>query len=287
MDQTVLAENAKKFIELYGLATQLMNMGGRFLGNGQSAGSSDDGGGNGVLSEVVRPQFRGVTNYQPNYDQSNSLNEYGGGPLGGGSRGVQSAQRSAIDRLLNTFLGSSFGSGGSEASSNLFSPGYGTDYGSDSSRFGSSGSGSNIDALIGALSASVAQQRRCLESVEFKKLSAVLPISRAISEQHLDKNTIVRLASTYIRLHKCIRPISSGFHKYDVPFTQLVELLDGFLICLSETYDVLYVIRAALHNQGEAIRTTVRMKSTLTKRSSKETLKVYAGFKVKNMLCRQ
>lgn len=37
----------------------------------------------------------------------------------------------------------------------------------------------------------VAQQRRSLESAEFKKLSSVLPISKAISEQHLDKNTIV------------------------------------------------------------------------------------------------
>lgn len=30
------------------------------------------------------------------------------------------------------------------------------------------------------------------------------------------------------------------FQKY-IPNVQLVELLDGFLICLSETYDVLYV----------------------------------------------
>lgn len=157
-----------------------MNMGGRFLGNspGQAyASTSEDGGGNGVLSEVVRPQLRGllsmfyslqfagVSSYQASgYDQSNYLNEYGGGPLGsssgGSGRGVQSAQRSAIDRILNTFLGSSFSGGGGESSTNLFSSSYGTDYGSDSSRFGSSGSGSNIEALLGALSASGAKPAR-------------------------------------------------------------------------------------------------------------------------------
>lgn len=33
----------------------------------------------------------------------------------------------------------------------------------------------------------VAQQRRFLENIEFEKLSAELPIARAISGQHIDK----------------------------------------------------------------------------------------------------
>lgn len=50
----------------------------------------------------------------------------------------------------------------------------------------------------------VAQERRNLENAEFKRLSSLLPVSREISEQHLDKASIVRLAKTSIRLSNAI-----------------------------------------------------------------------------------
>ncbi len=43
--------------------------------------------------------------------------------------------------------------------------------------------------------------RRINENDEFDRLAAVLPIDHAISSQMLDKASIVRLASTCIRLH--------------------------------------------------------------------------------------
>ncbi|CAD5234636.1 unnamed protein product [Bursaphelenchus xylophilus] len=166
-----MAANMKKFQEVYSLATQLMNLGGNILNNANGAGSStsssssrlssfsndySSSSGNGILGEVVRPQFRGVSNYEPPERASlgsfggSSLSEYGGGPLGAGSK---SQPRSIMDTLLGSFLGSSLGSGSGSSSSgaaSIFQPSY-EEYGEPKSRFGGT-QGSNIDAIVDALS---------------------------------------------------------------------------------------------------------------------------------------
>ncbi|KAI6205540.1 hypothetical protein M3Y94_00803600 [Aphelenchoides besseyi] len=165
-----MAENMKKFQEIYGLATQLMNLGGSFLNNAQSPTSSSQvarDGGNGIFSEV-RPHFKGINNFDagPSYGGFDSLggfgglsnggSEYGGGPLGSGSR---SQPRSILDTLMGSFLGSSLSgpqsssSGGVES---IFKPTY-DDYGSRQSKYGNS-KGSNIDAIVDALSRSGAKR---------------------------------------------------------------------------------------------------------------------------------
>ncbi|VDM39944.1 unnamed protein product [Toxocara canis] len=119
----------------------------------------------------------------------------------------------------------------------------------------------------------VAQQRRFLENVEFDKLSAELPIARAISGQHIDKTSVVRLASTFIRLHECISGVNASVGCYGTRITPstwdtsmldeipglpgrkleipgcktfplhkaVPQILDGFLACLSFNFDLLYV----------------------------------------------
>ncbi|KAI1718792.1 hypothetical protein DdX_05900 [Ditylenchus destructor] len=160
MDPAV-AENVKKFSEIYGIATQLMNLGGNILSNANPVGgsrvgsssSSNDNSGNGVLTEV-RPQLRGVNNFEnsPVYDSRSSgsnfggLSEYGGGPLGAGSRSK-----------MKPIQGSSIGSSGSSSPSSIFSPTY-EGYGESSSRYGSAKQGSNIEAIVDALSRSGAKR---------------------------------------------------------------------------------------------------------------------------------
>jgi hypothetical protein len=50
----------------------------------------------------------------------------------------------------------------------------------------------------------IAQVRRRQENEEFRKLSELLPVARAISSKHLDKGTIIRLAGAYCRLNRVI-----------------------------------------------------------------------------------
>ena len=47
----------------------------------------------------------------------------------------------------------------------------------------------------------IAQARRRQENDEFRRLSAMLPVARAISATHLDKATIVRVTVAFVRLH--------------------------------------------------------------------------------------
>uniref|UniRef100_A0A914Z4F8 Uncharacterized protein n=1 Tax=Panagrolaimus superbus TaxID=310955 RepID=A0A914Z4F8_9BILA len=214
MNQEEMAANVKKFSEVYKLATQLMNLGGKFLNNAEGSaaasstavrgggGGGGGGGGafgdfgtdNGVLGDSIRPQFRGVPNYDSNSGGSlferatraftggsnygpsapsnnfgavaapPSLSEYGGGPLGSGTGKVQSARTTALDSILNTFLGSSLGgaSGGSSGPSmtDFFNPNY-KDYGRKTSQYGNNGGeGSNIEELIAALSRNGAKPAR-------------------------------------------------------------------------------------------------------------------------------
>uniref|UniRef100_A0A1I7YWC7 DUF148 domain-containing protein n=1 Tax=Steinernema glaseri TaxID=37863 RepID=A0A1I7YWC7_9BILA len=185
-DPSALADNVKKFSEVYGLATQIMNMGGRFLGNSGGSGTGGTGSPgltssanynhNGILGEVVRPQFRGVGGneygenslFENRPSPSSSLfSEYGGGPLGGGTKPVQ--RQSAIASIMNTFLGSSLGgsssgssgyepyspssSGGGGGGGGLFGgvlPDF-SGYGGSSSSSSSSSSGSDINGILAQL----------------------------------------------------------------------------------------------------------------------------------------
>ncbi|EPB75103.1 hypothetical protein ANCCEY_05826 [Ancylostoma ceylanicum] len=69
-------------------------------------------------------------------------------------------------------------------------------------------------------SRTLAQHRRHMENGEFSNLARELPLARAITGQHIDKTTMVRLALSYIKLHK---------------------LMDCFLMVLDPDGDVLYV----------------------------------------------
>ncbi|KHN88264.1 Helix-loop-helix 34 [Toxocara canis] len=169
----------------------------------------------------------------------------------------------------------------------------------------------------------VAQQRRFLENVEFDKLSAELPIARAISGQHIDKTSVVRLASTFIRLHECISGVNASVGCYGTRITpstwdtSMLDILDGFLACLSFNFDLLYVSETISIHLGlsqvemignslfeyvhreditnlqtmtntlvhldETVIVNVRMKSTLAKRANKDTMRYTAGYKVIRM----
>uniref|UniRef100_A0AC34G951 Uncharacterized protein n=1 Tax=Panagrolaimus sp. ES5 TaxID=591445 RepID=A0AC34G951_9BILA len=169
-----------------------------------------------------------------------------------------------------------------------------------------------------------------METEEFQKLGAVLPISRAISEQHIDKTTIVRLAASYIRLHHllgfrqhphfpqqqqngAINFGVAGFENEDLITPCLIDIIDGFMIILNENGEILYVsetislhlglsqvemignlfsnyfhsddiesferfLKATLYTK-ESNTETFRVKSTLTKRSSKDLHNPNAGFR--------
>ncbi|KAI6191528.1 hypothetical protein M3Y97_00237900 [Aphelenchoides bicaudatus] len=166
--EAALAANMKKFQEVYHIATQLMQIGGNILNNSPSGSASPsaqfsrDSGGNGIFGEV-RPQLRSVSNYDMSngfdrYDKytpsSYGNSEYGGGLLGSGSR---SQPRSIMDTLLGSFLGSSLsgpsGSSGSSSTSSIFQPNF-DEYGGKQSRYGSTKQGSNIEAIVDALSKS-------------------------------------------------------------------------------------------------------------------------------------
>uniref|UniRef100_A0A0N5AFW9 DUF148 domain-containing protein n=1 Tax=Syphacia muris TaxID=451379 RepID=A0A0N5AFW9_9BILA len=160
---SALTENAQKFIELYGLATQLMNLGGSILNNAQEGsygnrGSSSSGNSglssNGIFGEVIKPQLKAVNNYD--FPKSSySLSEYGGGPLGSGTGNFQSAKQSGLEMLLNQFLGSSVSTSPKPSSNslpnlaNFFSPSYHPE--NPSSR-------TNIDNIVNALVRSGAKQ---------------------------------------------------------------------------------------------------------------------------------
>uniref|UniRef100_A0A1I7ZC42 PAS domain-containing protein n=1 Tax=Steinernema glaseri TaxID=37863 RepID=A0A1I7ZC42_9BILA len=166
---------------------------------------------------------------------------------------------------------------------------------------------------------SVAQYRRQMENAEFEQLSAQLPIARAISGQHIDKTSVVRLASTFMRLSRAVAGLWEASKADPVQRhwnSQLLEILDGFLLCLSSGGDILYVSETiSIHlglsqvemtgnsiyeyfhpSDGYNLRHTLeasvtgeprlsvfRMRSTLTKRASKENPRSTSGFKTVKM----
>uniref|UniRef100_A0AC34F1G0 BHLH domain-containing protein n=1 Tax=Panagrolaimus sp. ES5 TaxID=591445 RepID=A0AC34F1G0_9BILA len=117
-----------------------------------------------------------------------------------------------------------------------------------------------------------------METEEFQKLGAVLPISRAISEQHIDKTTIVRLAASYIRLHHLL-----GFRQHPHFPQQQQNGVINFGVAGFENEDLITpclidFLKATLYTK-ESNTETFRVKSTLTKRSSKDLHNPNAGFR--------
>ncbi|EYC01136.1 hypothetical protein Y032_0110g185 [Ancylostoma ceylanicum] len=156
-----------------------------------------------------------------------------------------------------------------------------------------------------------------MENGEFSNLARELPLARAITGQHIDKTTMVRLALSYIKLHKVIpSPVRSTFD-YDHCWTNnLLELMDCFLMVLDPDGDVLYVSEtisiylglSQVDMTGNSIAEyihpedwtqfhsvfcssyewpsmcCVRVKSSLTKRANKkDSLRASPGFKVLRM----
>ncbi|CAB3397646.1 unnamed protein product [Caenorhabditis bovis] len=170
-------------------------------------------------------------------------------------------------------------------------------------------------------SKSQAQQRRQLENFEFSQLAHELPLARAISGQHIDKTTMVRLALSYIKLNKIFEPIVKNelpdlnyYYGFDISWlSNHLEHFDGFFIILDAKCDMLYIsetisiylglsqvemtgisIYDYIHEQdiecfNNAIRYSapnwpqmcnIRLKSSLTKRSNKDTIRSSPGYKV-------
>uniref|UniRef100_A0AC35U0K3 PAS domain-containing protein n=1 Tax=Rhabditophanes sp. KR3021 TaxID=114890 RepID=A0AC35U0K3_9BILA len=171
----------------------------------------------------------------------------------------------------------------------------------------------------------MAQKRRRDENTQIHQLASVLPVSKAISSEHMDKTSVVRVASTFIRLQTYLSskyPRNAAFRSYDNtnPLPSILELLDGFLIFLTEDGQILYLSETISiylglsqvdltgnniceyihqddlfnfynlkdyahsllysHNIKDPVTISMRMKSTLTKRSNKEIFKQFAGYKI-------
>ncbi|CEF69433.1 Hypothetical protein SRAE_2000408200 [Strongyloides ratti] len=179
----VAAENIKKFAELYGIATQIMNLGGEVLSGGRGSSSASGNSlsrymnnysnkldGNSINGgDIVRPTFRGVSGYEPsptlptNYGGGflGSKSGYGAPNLGGsssyGSGPVQSARMSGLEQILHGFLGSSFGSNSYTSTAtkpDFFNTKKPNEFESNTY----SGKGSNIDAIMNALMRSGARK---------------------------------------------------------------------------------------------------------------------------------
>ncbi|KAI3422507.1 hypothetical protein GPALN_013013 [Globodera pallida] len=175
-------DNMKKLAEIYGFATQIMNLGGSFLGGGEANGGGGGGinrnggrsnGLNSVLGEVIKSPFGGYSDYRGASNNpmgsggSQSFmptyGEYGGGPLGAGSSRPQS--RSIIESLMGTFLGSSMDSE-QAPSSPVYAPNF-AGYGGSSQQQQQqqkAGAGSNIDALVRSLMRNGAKKAEASES---------------------------------------------------------------------------------------------------------------------------
>ncbi|KAK5972712.1 PAS domain-containing protein, partial [Trichostrongylus colubriformis] len=144
-------------------------------------------------------------------------------------------------------------------------------------------------------SRTLAQHRRLLENDEFSNLAKELPLARAITGQHIDKTTMVRLALSYIKLHKVIPILTPNIFDYDHHWaSSLLELMDCFLMVLDPQGDVLYVSETISIYLGLSQvfcsscvlseMCSIRVKSSLTKRANKkDSLRASPGFKVLQM----
>ncbi|VDK78456.1 unnamed protein product [Litomosoides sigmodontis] len=161
IDVGALTDQARQFADLYGIAAQLMNFGGTIINNAKSVYDStgyDDSSlsRNSVSGDLLRPWLRGDrTNLMVGKTQRSAL------PLsehtyGNDYSSMHAIRTSAIETLLNTFLGPSFlGQTTLPPPTNLanfFKPQY-----HQSENYHASG-GSNIDRLINLLRRSGAQR---------------------------------------------------------------------------------------------------------------------------------
>ena len=154
-----ISDNIKKFAEIYGFATQIMNFGGNFI-DGGSAGNSNRRSPTAFVDGMptVPIKMGGYTNYKPiSSFESRTLRgpstEYGGGPLGAESS--RSQPKSIIENLMGSFLGSSVDGIGQPSPSNPFAP---TSFGEFGSEKSQQRSGSNIEAIVHALTRSGAKR---------------------------------------------------------------------------------------------------------------------------------
>ncbi|VDN50946.1 unnamed protein product [Dracunculus medinensis] len=143
-DPATVNANAQRFLELYGLATEIMNFGGSIINNAKGTYRENNDryelSGNSILGDALR--FFGPRRYNE-YDmapyKSTVLGpQYGNGFLGiGNTRNVQSTRQIGLEALLDTFLGPSLTFTSTASPTNFFSP--------------EVGSRSSIDDLINAL----------------------------------------------------------------------------------------------------------------------------------------
>uniref|UniRef100_A0A8R1HFZ7 Helix-loop-helix 34 n=1 Tax=Caenorhabditis japonica TaxID=281687 RepID=A0A8R1HFZ7_CAEJA len=169
-------------------------------------------------------------------------------------------------------------------------------------------------------SKSQAQQRRQMENFEFSQLAKELPLARAISGQHIDKTTMVRLATAYIKLFNTFGQSRRAYSPADYYYgsdsawtTNHLDLLDGFFAILDRQGDVLYISETIsiylglsqvemtgnplvdyIHEQDVTCFNSalnycdrnwpqmcnVRIKSSLTKRANKDAVRASPGYKV-------
>ncbi|CAP30464.1 Protein CBG11505 [Caenorhabditis briggsae] len=165
-----------------------------------------------------------------------------------------------------------------------------------------------------------AQQRRQMENFEFSQLAKELPLARAISGQHIDKTTMVRLATAYIKLYNIFGQSRRAYTNADYYYgsdsnwtNNHLDLLDGFFVILDRRGDVLYISETIsiylglsqvemtgnpmvdyIHEQdvncfNSALNycdrywpqmCNVRVKSSLTKRANKDAVRASPGYKV-------
>jgi len=165
-DIGAIADNMKKFAELYGIATRMMNLGGTILnsasgGNGGSPSSLSSSSSSSSLNE--RNYFKDDNRLQSDLENSipaTSLFGFGRMPstqkpaaslfgdfggLGGGLGGTQSAQKTGLESLMNMFLGTGVTEPPSQRAPSL------TSFFSPSNDFTGGGGDFNMDKMINAL----------------------------------------------------------------------------------------------------------------------------------------
>ncbi|CAG9532904.1 unnamed protein product [Cercopithifilaria johnstoni] len=163
IDVGALTDQARQFIDLYGIAAQLMNFGGSIINSAKnvydSAGyDASSLSRNSVFGDSVRPWFPGDrTNSKiGNIYGSLPTAEFGDRVYGNDYGSMHPIKRSGIETLLNTFLGPSFLGQTTLPPpmnlANLFKPDY-----HQSENYHATG-GSNIDRLINQLRRSGAQR---------------------------------------------------------------------------------------------------------------------------------
>ncbi|KAK6113961.1 hypothetical protein QQG55_53905 [Brugia pahangi] len=158
IDVGLLTDQARQFIDLYGIAAQLMNFGGSIINNAKNVYDSAGLSGNSVSGDYIRPSFHddrlnkrksSIFGLLPSF-------EFNDRTYGSDYGSVHPIKKSGIETLLNTFLGPTFfGQTTSPPATNLanfFKPDYNL-----SENYHPAG-GSNIDRIINMLRRSGAQR---------------------------------------------------------------------------------------------------------------------------------